>query len=110
MRAGTDVCEGRVLQDWIDVNAHMNVAFYVLAFDWGVDALWQTFGIDEAYIRGYRASTFAVEAHVTYQQEMNVDDPYVITTQVLAMTPSEYTSFSACIMRTRAMSPPPANG
>ncbi|MDX1509373.1 MAG: thioesterase family protein [Woeseiaceae bacterium] len=84
MRIGQDVCDGRVLEDWIDVNAHMNVAYYVLAFDHGVDALWRTFGIDEDYIRDHRQSTFAVEAHVTYQREMNLHDPYVITTQVLA--------------------------
>ena len=84
MRAGTDVCDGRVLEEWIDVNQHMNVAYYVLAFDWGVDELWRSFGINEQYIRENRASTFAVESHVTWQQEMNLDDPYIITTQVLA--------------------------
>ena len=47
MRAGTDVCDGRVLEEWIDVNQHMNVAYYVLAFDWGVDELWRSFGINE---------------------------------------------------------------
>ena len=28
-----------VLPEWIDYNGHMNVAYYVLAFDHGVDAV-----------------------------------------------------------------------
>ena len=34
---GVEVSSGRVLPGWIDVNNHMNVAYYVLAFDQGVD-------------------------------------------------------------------------
>ena len=30
---GVEVGRGRVLPEWIDVNDHMNVAYYVLAFD-----------------------------------------------------------------------------
>ena len=84
MRKGTDVSRGRVLEEWIDVNQHMNVAYYVLAFDQGVDALWRHFGIDEAYISAQRSSTFAVEAHITFQRELGLDAQYVVTSQVLA--------------------------
>ena len=44
---GVEVSSGRVLPAWIDVNNHMNVAYYVLAFDQGVDALWDRFGITD---------------------------------------------------------------
>lgn len=30
---GIEVSQGRVLEEWIDINDHMNVAYYVLAFD-----------------------------------------------------------------------------
>jgi acyl-CoA thioester hydrolase len=62
----------------------MNVAYYLLAFDHGVDELWQRFGITDDHIREMKSSTFAVEAHVTYQRELNLDDPFVVTTQILA--------------------------
>jgi acyl-CoA thioester hydrolase len=81
---GVEVSRGRVLPEWIDFNDHMNVAYYVLAFDQGVDALWQEFGITEEHIREMRSSTFAVEAHVTYQRELNLDDPFIVTSQILA--------------------------
>jgi acyl-CoA thioester hydrolase len=80
---GTIVCDGVVRSDWIDYNRHMNVAYYVLAFDLGVDALWNTFGITDTYISSTRGSTFGVECHVTYQKELHEGDPYIITTQVL---------------------------
>lgn len=82
--AGIPIGEGRVLPDWIDVNGHMNVAWYVLAFDQAVDALFAEFGVTDDYIRKGAGSTFAVECHVTYQQELKEGDPYRVTADVLA--------------------------
>lgn len=82
-RIGSVVCEGVVKPEWIDINRHMNVAYYVLAFDLGIDALWTEFGIDDDYIDSTRGSTFAVECHVSYLNELNENDPYVVTSQLL---------------------------
>lgn len=81
---GAEVCRGHVLPDWIDVNDHMNVAYYVLAFDRGVDSLWDRFGITEDHIREMNSSTFAVESHVMYRRELTLNDPYFVTAQILA--------------------------
>lgn len=81
--SGTKVAEGVVRPEWIDVNRHMNVAFYVLAFDLGIDALWDDFGIDDEYIGSGEGSTFGVECHVSYLRELHENDPYVVTTQLL---------------------------
>ena len=75
--------QGRVKPEWIDYNGHMNVAYYVLAFDLGIDALWEQFGITDEYIDTTSGSTFGVECHVTYQKELHEGDPYIITSQVL---------------------------
>lgn len=81
---GTEVVRGQVLPEWIDINNHMNVAYYVLAFDQGVDSLWTRFGLTEEFIRTHNSSTFAVESHITWQRELSEADPYVVTSQVLA--------------------------
>lgn len=81
---GLLIAEGRVLPEWIDYNDHMNVAYYVLAFDLGVDALWARIGITDEYIATTRGSTFAVDTHVTYQQELKLDEPYIVTMTLLA--------------------------
>ena len=79
---GFEVVNGRVARKWIDVNGHMNVASYLEAFDSAVVAFRERLGVDDDYIRRGR-STFAVECHMTYVRELILDDPYLITTQVL---------------------------
>lgn len=81
---GVEVVRGRVLPEWIDINNHMNVAYYLLAFDQGVDALWNRFGLTDEYIRNHGGSTFAVESHITWQREMSEGDRYIVTSQILA--------------------------
>ena len=83
-RIGIEVHEGPVRPEWIDINRHVNVAYYVLAFDLGVDALWSRFGITQESIERTGGSTFAVECHVTYQAELDADDAYVVTSEILA--------------------------
>lgn len=81
---GTEVIRGHVLPEWIDINNHMNVAYYVLAFDQGVDLLWGRFGLTDDYIKTHSSSTFAVESHITWQREIAEAEPYIVTTQILA--------------------------
>ncbi len=81
---GIEIASGKVLSEWIDINGHMNVAYYVLAFDLGVDTFWARLGITDEYIETSKCSTFAVESHVTYQMELKEHDPFVITSQILA--------------------------
>ena len=81
---GVEISRGKVLPEWIDINGHMNVAYYVLAFDLAVDTLWLDFGLSNEHIAANNSSTFAAESHVLYRREMLLDDPYVVTSQILA--------------------------
>ena len=81
---GIEIMRGRVLSEWIDINDHMNVAYYLLAFDQAVDALWRRFGLTDDYIRTHNSSTIAVESHVTWQREIVEGAAYVVTTKILA--------------------------
>lgn len=73
-----------VRQDWIDYNGHMNVAYYVLAFDFATDAFLEFLGIDDELREQQRISTFAAESHVTYQREVKAGDPLRFTTQLIS--------------------------
>ena len=79
-----DEYRAEVLPEWIDYNGHMNVAYYVLAFDYATDAFFDYIGLDSDYRRTTGCSTFAVESHVTYQREVVKGDPLRFTTQLLA--------------------------
>ena len=72
-----------VLPEWIDYNGHMNVAYYVLAFDHGVDAFMEFIGISPSYIEQRRASTFTLEIHVSYIRELRLGDPLRLSCQLL---------------------------
>lgn len=75
--------ECRVLPEWIDYNGHMNVAFYVLAFDKATDALLEHLGMDAAYVKDRNNSTFVVEMNVSYLREVHEGDPLRFSTQIL---------------------------
>lgn len=72
-----------VLPDWIDYNGHMNVAYYLLAFDHATDAFFDYVGLDAAHREATGGSTFAGDVHLTYQREVHEGDPLRITTQLL---------------------------
>ncbi len=69
--------------EWIDYNGHMNVAYYVLAFDYATDALVDYLSMGDTYRERTQCSTFVVEAHVNYQRELVAGDPIRVTTQIL---------------------------
>ena len=74
---------GVVRPEWIDYNGHMNVAYYLLAFDQAVDSFFESLGIDESYRKTARGGTYAAECHVTYQRELFAGDPLSITAQLI---------------------------
>jgi acyl-CoA thioester hydrolase len=85
MRIESPLClyTGAVPPEWIDYNGHMNVAYYVLAFDHATDAFMDYLGMGQDYRERQQCSTFVVEAHVNYQRELVAGDPLRITTQLL---------------------------
>ncbi len=72
-----------VLPEWIDYNGHMNVAYYLLAFDHATDAFLDYLGLDAAHRDATGGTTFAGDIHLTYQREVKEGDPLRITTQLL---------------------------
>jgi acyl-CoA thioester hydrolase len=80
---GFRTCRLPVAPDWIDYNGHMNVGYYVVAFDRASDALLDHLDLGEAYRRRADASVFVVEAHVTYDREVREGDPLLFETILL---------------------------
>lgn len=80
----TDTAHREVVKpEWTDYNGHMNVAYYVLAFDHATDAFLDRLDLGEAYRARTNCSVFVVEAHVTYDQEVHEGDPLAITSRPL---------------------------
>jgi acyl-CoA thioester hydrolase len=65
----------KVIKDWIDYNNHMNVSYYLLIFDkYGADTLNNIFKMGEESAKTTKKSTMMVESHITYNQELLLND------------------------------------
>lgn len=73
-----------VREEWIDENAHMNVGYYGVVFDYATDGFFQQVGLGREAKDLAGTSTFAVEARFTYQCEVVAAEALRFTTQLLA--------------------------
>ncbi len=69
-----------VRPEWIDYNGHMNVAYYVLAFDHAIDVFYDALGLGRSYAESGLGSMFALALKVDYVREVREGDPLVIRT------------------------------
>ena len=63
-----------VKKEWTDYNGHMNLAFYVHIFDKAAEVLLQKFKIGGDSAKKDKKSTFVVETHTTYDQEIKLGE------------------------------------
>jgi acyl-CoA thioester hydrolase len=82
-----------VRPEWIDYNGHMNVAYYVLAFDYATDAFLDYLGLDHDYKAKANVTTFVGDMNVTYKQEVLEGDPLRFTTQLLEFDDKKFRYF-----------------
>lgn len=73
----------KVLPEWVDVNGHMNMAFYSLVFDHSVDALLEVIGLGHDHVASAGAGTFVVETHNVYRSELREGDPILSAVHLL---------------------------
>ncbi|HEY3911383.1 MAG TPA: thioesterase family protein [Stellaceae bacterium] len=74
---------GEVLPEWIDVNGHMNLAYYSVLFDYATDLLFDAIGIGQQYKRATNHGTFVVATHNIFEQELLVGEQVRVVSQIL---------------------------
>lgn len=72
-----------VKPEYIDANGHMNVGYYNVIFDQALDELLKPLGLDWSYMERTGFSTFALETHVCYLQEVVEGDVLRFTFRLL---------------------------
>ena len=72
-----------VRPEWVDHYGHMNLAYYVLAFDAATDALWPALRLGPAF-RDRGLGTLAAENWVAYLREVREGDPLAAESEVIA--------------------------
>lgn len=73
-----------VRPEWVDYNGHMNVAYYLLAFDRATDSALDALGLGRTYAETCKRSLFVVEAHLSYLREVHVGERLAIRPRALA--------------------------
>ena len=64
----------KIINNWNDYNGHMNLAFYILVFDKGAEEILSKFKMGEQSAKTTKKSTMIVESHITYNQELQLND------------------------------------
>lgn len=73
-----------VLPEWVDYNGHMNMGFYVVAFDFeATDRLYEWLGVGEEYIANRNMSVFSISSKTDYLAELFEGDTASIDTLML---------------------------
>jgi acyl-CoA thioester hydrolase len=72
-----------VRPEWIDSNGHMNLAYYVVVFDFATDALYRALNIGDTYREVSGNSCFTAETHTLYEREVHLGDKLRVRTWLL---------------------------
>jgi acyl-CoA thioester hydrolase len=78
-----DAYHGEVLPEWIDLNGHMNLAYYTVLFDCATDLLFEAVGIGRDYKRATNHGTFVAETHNLYEREVLVGEKLRVASQII---------------------------
>lgn len=81
--APLDIHRSTVRPEWVDWNGHMNVAYYVTAFDQASGAFMRNIGLGRPYVDNKLGMTFVLEMHITYDRELREGAPMLFRTQLL---------------------------
>ena len=73
----------RVKPEWVDHYGHMNLAYYLVAFDMASDVLWPKLNLGQKFrARGF--GTFCAESWQAYTREVRLDAPLACDSELLA--------------------------
>ena len=64
----------KVIKEWTDYNGHMNMSYYILIFDNAAEVMLTKFKMGGDSAQNDKKSTFAVETHTTYNQEVKLGE------------------------------------
>ena len=70
---------------WIDYNGHLNLAYYHVLFDRGIDDLFDAMGLGERYRERTGFTTYTAEAHVRYLREVPPGSRVTVSSQIIGI-------------------------
>ena len=77
------VSQGKVKEDWIDYNGHMNMAYYVQCFEESSDFLLEHKGLGYRYAIEEQKGVFVIKCEINYRKEVNLHENFTISLEEL---------------------------
>ncbi len=75
-----------VSPETVDYNGHMNIGYYLLSFENAARALFTYLDLSEQYRARTNRALFAMEAHLTFEEEVHEADALRFESQILGAT------------------------
>lgn len=69
--------------EWTDYNGHLNMAYYNVLFDRGVDFAISALGMTQTYVKTRKLTIYTAEAHVRYVRELHAGQMVYATFQIV---------------------------
>ena len=77
------VSQGKVKEDWIDYNGHMNMAYYVQCFEESSDFLLEHMDLGYRYAIEEQKGVFVIKCEINYRKEINLHENFIISLEEL---------------------------
>ena len=77
------VSKGKVKEDWIDYNGHMNMAYYVQCFEESSDFLLEHMDLGYRYAIEELKGVFVIKCEINYRKEINLHENFIISLEEL---------------------------
>ena len=77
------VSQGKVKEDWIDYNGHMNMAYYVQCFEESSDFLLEHMDLGYRYAMEEQKGVFVIKCEINYRKEINLYENFIISLEEL---------------------------
>lgn len=69
--------------EWIDYNGHLNMAYYNVLFDTGVDEAFLKMGFGPGYAKEHKHTTYTADFRLRYLRELHVGSKVRVAFQLL---------------------------
>tara|TARA_Y100000768_G_scaffold310655_1_gene245064 strand:- start:1171 stop:1635 length:465 start_codon:yes stop_codon:yes gene_type:complete len=85
IQSSIHIAKGKVLENWIDYNDHMNMSYYVQCFEESSDFILEHLGLGYNYAVNQNKGVFVVKCEINYKKEIKLNEEFLIALQSIVI-------------------------
>ncbi len=86
-----------ILDSYIDYNGHLNMGYYIVMFDSGLDHIFASWGFGPNYVKETGYTFFATDCMTRYRHEVHQHDPVRVRGRILGVDDKRVHYFSELV-------------